>query len=188
MTKTALFSEATLFIAECLVSFSLDCIRVVKKGTMSIQRGYSYLSIRLGIQIARCTMLWLFVSLGNGIGSGSPKLQPLFMLGCANLSSMLVNMYFNAFSVRIEKRMIDDSDKDEDGPDSTQGGSGTSTDSGILDSPPHPLPPAPQEARAQPGSSRGPRLPPRRTRGPSQNRRSTRPPGGDNQGLEPSTP
>eukprot|EP00890_Picochlorum_soloecismus_P000565 jgi/Picsp_1/1509/NSC_04987-R1_---NA--- len=208
VAKTSLFSEATLFMAECSVSSLLDCGRILKRynGAMS-RKAVMHMGLRVGLQTARCTCLWLVVSLGNGVGSSSPKLQPLFMLACSNLASFLVNMYFGALSARIESALLvssekvknkdDDDDRDDDSSDppaqATPSGAAVaavSDDYGnvrrlqqLVDeyAPMVPPPPVPQQSFAHAiDVARGPRLPPRRRR----NRQPTPPAAGGPQAPE----
>lgn len=188
MAKTALFSEATLFIAECSVSSLLDCGRILKRYNGALtKRVVMHMGLRVGLQTARCTCLWLMVSLGNGVGSSSPKLQPLFMLACSNLASFMVNMYFGALSARIENALLESSEKasskddDEDGDDGSDPPAQDTPSMGASDTygnvrlvqqlvdeyaPMVPPPPVPQQSFAHASDvARGPRLPPRRRRG-----------------------
>ena len=168
------------------------------------KRVVMHMGLRVGLQTARCTCLWFLVSLGNGVGSSSPKLQPLFMLACSNLASFMVNMYFGALSARIENALLvssekkkDDDDGDDDGSDPpSQATPSSSTVAAVSDdygnvrrvqqlvdeyAPMVPPPPVPQQSFAHAsGAARGPRLPPRRR----QNRQPTQPAVGGPQAPE----
>ena len=102
--KTSLFSEMTLFASEWFVSCILDTTRLIlsKKDNMMKR-----MLIKIGMHGVRCSSLWLAVSFGNGMGSSSPKLQPLCMLACAQMCSFLVNSFYASLTVRIERALID---------------------------------------------------------------------------------
>lgn len=187
--KTSLFSEITLFASEWVVSCVLDVTRLVLSKKEHIQKR---ILIKIGMHGARCSSLWLAVSLGNGMGSSSPKLQPLCMLACAHMCSFLVNSFYASMTARIEKLILSSSDKKKDGGD---GGSetpglaerctslprgpigpespdiGTQMQSGGLDSPEPSIAFSSNDnasSNVEPSSvthtisSKGPRLPPRR--------------------------
>lgn len=118
--KTSLFSEMTLFASEWAFSCVLDVTRLLlNKRDRVVKR----ILIKIGMHGARCSSLWVAVSLGNGIGSSSPKLQPLFMLACANMCSFLVNTFFASLTRRIEDT-LDISGDDCDGKKGSGGGGG----------------------------------------------------------------
>ena len=184
VTKTALFSEATLFVAEWIVSSMLDCYRVFRKKKRSSKKIMVHMGVRIGIQFGRCCTLWMAVAVGNGVGSGFPKLQPLFMLACTNVASFVINMYYSSLSARIEDQLgfLRDDDHGDDG----------RPPSDVLDSPPTPPAPAPQQAQARASTSRGPRLPPRRLRHggavPSEPGTPQQTTGGEPRATDPPTP
>lgn len=186
--KTSLFSEMTLFASEWVMSSILDMTRLALMKKDHIMKR---MLIKFGMHGARCSCLWVAVSFGNGVGSSSPKLQPLCMLACAQMCSFLVNSFFASLTARIELDLIDtDSDdgkkKKGDG-DSTvpsdiathfATGFSTSPDSpdviatmqsGAIESPVPSITFNPiEESTVEPStvthtiSSKGPRLPPRR--------------------------
>lgn len=106
---TSLFSEITLFASEWLISCVLDSARVMigKK-----QNTWKRLIVRYGMHGARCSSLWLAVSVGNGIGASTPKMQPLFMLLCTNIASFLVNTFYASLMSRVEDYMAFDDNTD----------------------------------------------------------------------------
>jgi hypothetical protein len=112
--KTSLFSEITLFASEWIVSCILDTTRLIlsKKDHMMKR-----ILIKIGMHGARCSSLWLAVSFGNGMGSSSPKLQPLCMLACAQMCSFLVNSFYISLTGRIERALIDKDGGKKDGDD-----------------------------------------------------------------------
>lgn len=107
---TGLFSEMTLFASEWIISCALDCARILARD--DVGRKTQRVAVRCGMHGARCASLWLAVCLGNGVGASAPRLQPVCMLACANVSSFLVNMFYASLTARVEDAVFS---KDDDG-------------------------------------------------------------------------
>jgi len=108
---TSLFSEITLFTSEWLISCILDSARLIIGKKKKLRKR---LLVRYGMHGARCSSLWLAVSVGNGIGASTPKMQPLFMLLCTNVASFMINTFYASLISRIEDHLLfDDSSDDE---------------------------------------------------------------------------
>lgn len=104
VVKTSLFSEATLYMADWVVSCCMEAYSAMRKptGERPIRRRLQLLGFRCALQAGRCTAVWIAISFGNGIGSAAPgKTRSFAMFLSAQLAGMGVNMYANAFIARL---------------------------------------------------------------------------------------
>lgn len=114
VARTCLFSESTLYLADWFITCCLEMYNaLLRKPTAQeiiAARGVIYprstklrlLAVRCGLQLCRCTAVWLAISTGNGIGSAAPiKYRGITMFLCAQLAGMGTNLYMNAFIARF---------------------------------------------------------------------------------------
>lgn len=146
VTKTSLFSEATLYTADWMVACGLEVYRSIagrhSPGESGAEKGVviarskrlQKLLVRISLQGARCTILWATVSFCNGVGSISPVYPTFAMFLLTQCFSILVNSYCAAFIARFTA--------------DTSGGGDRGFDARTL------LPPPPAAAAATPESAR----------------------------------
>jgi hypothetical protein len=172
VARTALFSDATLYMADWVISCCVEIYLALsaRLGDQSWKRRARKLLLRCTLQAARCGAAWMVVSLGNGVGSMAPKRYRSFsMFLCAQLAGMGVNVYANAFIARLTMTW-DQRDQPPAAPPSTRPPAGPPTPAPIiLDPPPRPptFPPPVAEPPAQQSSLPAPVVPPRVRGGPT---------------------
>lgn len=114
VARTSLFSESTLYLADWLITCCLETYNALLRRPTTQEliatRGLVYprntklklLAVRCGLQLGRCTAVWLAISIGNGIGSTAPiKYRGIAMFLCTQLAGMGMNFYANAFIARF---------------------------------------------------------------------------------------
>ena len=107
--KTSLFSEATLYIADCIVACSMEIYNAVRRtaihGYRLHPRRFRLLLVRCGLQAFRCSCVWVAISVGNGVGSAAPRRsRGLAMFVCAQVAGMSTNLYVNGWSAELLSR------------------------------------------------------------------------------------
>lgn len=121
VTKTSLYSEATLYCADTIVACGSECVAAAwhswgstlhamglkvlpappSKPAAPLAKRLKRLGVRCGLQATRAGACWAAVSAGNGVGSASPVARGLAMFLCANAASFLVNSYMGQLMQRL---------------------------------------------------------------------------------------
>jgi len=114
VARTSLFSEITLYLADWLITCCFEMYNALLRRPTTQElvaaHGVIYprstklklLAIRCGLQLGRCTAVWLAISIGNGIGSTAPmKYRGISMFVCTQVAAMGTNLYANAFIARF---------------------------------------------------------------------------------------
>lgn len=104
VAQTALFSDATLYMADWVISCCVELYLALssRHNGHLWKRHARKFALRCTLQGARCCAAWMVVSLGNGVGSMAPRRYRSFsMFLCAQLAGMGVNVYANAFIARL---------------------------------------------------------------------------------------
>ena len=167
VARTALYSDATLYMADWVISCCVEVYLALsaRLGNQSWRHRARKLLLRCTLQAARCGAAWMVVSLGNGVGSMAPKRYRSFLMFiCAQLAGMGINVYANAFIARLTVTW-DQRDQPPAAPPSTGPPAGPI----ISDPPPRPPTPPPPiaEPPAQQSSLPAPVIPPRVRGGPT---------------------